>query len=84
MYQFIFHPASCACCGGATIEIDPQSWQGFWDSENAISPDEAILKSYLDTSASSALISVSAVILNTELQKDHTFLVYDEDDQVPK
>ena len=59
MYQFISHPASCACCGGGKIEIDPQSWQGFWDAENAFSPDEAILKSYLGSSASATLISES-------------------------
>ena len=59
MYQFISHPASCACCGGGKIEIDPQFWRGFWDAENALSPDEAILKSYLGTSASATLISES-------------------------
>lgn len=66
MYQSISHPASCACFGGAKIEIDPQSWQGFWDAENAISSEEAILKSYLGTSASSALISVSDKLARRE------------------
>ena len=42
MYQFISHPASYTCCGGAKIEIDPKSWQGFGDAENAISPDVAL------------------------------------------
>ena len=59
MYEFISHPASCTCCGGGKIEIDPQSWQGFGDGENALSPEEAILKSYIGTSADVTLISES-------------------------
>ena len=29
MYQFISHPALCACCGGGVIEIDTQGWEKF-------------------------------------------------------
>ena len=29
MYQFISHPAFCACCGNGIIEIEALSWKKF-------------------------------------------------------
>ena len=58
MDQLLFHPPSCACCGG-NIEIDPWGWQGSLNSNEALSAEEIILKSYLGSDASATLISES-------------------------